>query len=217
VAATKQIIKIRFILLKLKCETKLQNQSHLPGEFLPLHKEFIMELKDIFSIAGMSGLYKVASQMRSGILVESLADGKKTPVGTNHRVSSLSDISVFTTTGDIPLAEVLKTIHRKTSGNISVDLKADNDTLKKYFKTLIENYDEERVYVSDIKKMLGWYLQLKDKLDFENLGKTEVADAASSLAAGSEQDKPLPKAHEMHSAKADQHAKVAPIKIRKKV
>ena len=175
-----------------------------------------MELKEIFSIAGMSGLYKVASQMRSGMLVESLADGKKTPVGTNHRVSSLSDISVFTTTGDIPLAEVLKTIHQKTSGTISVDLKADNETLKKYFKTLIENYDDQRVYASDIKKMLSWYLQLKDKLDFENLGKEEDADASSVGAPGSEQDKPLPKAHEMNSPKADKHAKVAPIKIRKK-
>jgi hypothetical protein len=175
-----------------------------------------MELKEIFSIAGMSGLYKVASQMRSGILVESLTDGKKTPVGTNHRVSSLSDISIFTTAGDIPLAEVLKTIHQKTSGNISVDLKADNDTLKKYFKSLIENYDDQRVYASDIKKILSWYLALKDKLDFETLGKEEPAEAPSGVP-GSEQDKPLPKAHEIHSPKADQHAKVAPIKIRKKV
>jgi len=177
-----------------------------------------MELKEIFSIAGMGGLYKVASQMRSGILVESLADGKKTPVGTNHRVSSLADISVFTTTGDIPLAVVLKTIHQKTSGTISVDLKADNDTLKKFFKTIIENYDEQRVYASDIKKMLSWYQQLKDKLDFENLDKKDESDDSSvTVTPGSEHDKPMPKAHEMPSPKADQHAKVAPIKIRKKV
>ena len=175
-----------------------------------------MELKDIFSIAGMSGLYKVASQMRSGILVESLADGKKTPVGTNHRVSSLADISVFTTAGDIPLAEVFKTIHQKTGGNISVDLKADNDTLKNYFKSLIENYDEQRVYASDIKKMLSWYMQLKDKLDFENLGKETDGEKAVPLVGG-EQEKPLPKAHEMHAPKADQHAKTTSAKIRKKV
>jgi hypothetical protein len=175
-----------------------------------------MELKEIFSVSGMGGLFKVASQTRSGFIMESLIDGKKTPVGTNHRVSSLGDISVFTTTEDLPMAQVLKTIHEKTGGTVSVDLKADNDTLKNYFKTILENFDSERVYASDIKKMLSWYLILKDKLDFENLGKEEPADAPASVP-GNEQDKPLPKAHEMHSAKADQHAKVAPIKIRKKV
>src|SRR3990170_1837274 len=132
-----------------------------------------MELKEIFSISGMGGLYKVASQTRSGFIMESLADGKKIPVGTNHRMSSLGDISVFTTTEDLPLTQVLKTIHRKTNGTISVDLKADNEALKKYFKTILENFDDQRVYASDIKKMLSWYLLLKDKLDFENLGKTE--------------------------------------------
>ena len=177
-----------------------------------------MELKEIFSINGMGGLYKVASQTRSGFIMESLADGKKNPVGTNHRVSSLADISVFTTSGDIPLAEVLKTIHQKTSGNISVDLKADNDTLKNYFKTLIENYDEQRVYASDIKKMLSWYLLLKDKLDFENLGKKEDAEeSATPVVPGSEQEKPIHAVHESHGLKADQRSKIAPIKTRKKV
>ncbi|MBK5284675.1 MAG: DUF5606 domain-containing protein [Bacteroidia bacterium] len=177
-----------------------------------------MELKEIFSIAGMGGLYKVASQTKSGFIMESLADGKKSPVSTTHRISSLGDISVFTASDDMPLAEVLKIMHAKTNGTISVDLKADNDTLKKYFKTIIENYDEQRVYASDIKKMLSWYLILKDKLDFETLGKEKDAEESATPALpGSEQDKPVHKAHESHSVKADQHAKVAPIKIRKKV
>ena len=73
-----------------------------------------MEFKDVIAISGMSGLYKVSAQTRSGVIVESLADGKKTPVGTNHRISSLADISVFTKTDDVPLSQVLKTIHTKT-------------------------------------------------------------------------------------------------------
>ena len=177
-----------------------------------------MELKDIIAISGMSGLYKVSAQTRSGVIVESLADGKKTPVGTNHRISSLADISVFTKTDDLPLWQVLKTIHAKTEGTVSVDLKAEPDVLKKYFKGIIEDFDDERVYASDIKKMLSWYLQLKDKLDFEKLGKEEeTEETAAAAVTGSAQEKPIPKMHESHAPKADQHSKVAPVKLRKKV
>ena len=166
----------------------------------------------------MSGLYKVSAQTRSGVIVESLTDGKKIPVGTNHRISSLADISVYTKTDDLPLWQVLKTIHSKTGGTVTVDLKAEPDTLKKYFKGIIEDFDDERVYASDIKKMLSWYLQLKDKLDFEKLGQEEQAEeSAATPVAGTGQEKPIPKVHEAHGPKADQHAKVAPIKIRKKV
>jgi hypothetical protein len=177
-----------------------------------------MELKDVIAISGMSGLYKVSAQTRSGVIVESLADGKKTPVGTNHRISSLADISVFTRTDDLPLWQVLKTIHEKTGGTVSVDLKAEPDALKNYFKGIIEDFDEERVYASDIKKMLAWYLQLKDKLDFEKLGKEEETEETNAGAvANPGQEKPIPKVHESHGPKADQHAKVTPVKLRKKV
>ena len=176
-----------------------------------------MELKDIIAISGMSGLYKVSAQSRSGVIVESLADGKKTPIGTNHRISSLADISVFTKTDDLPLSQVLKTIHTKTGGTVSVDLKADPEELKKYFKGIIEDFDDQRVYASDIKKMLTWYLQLKDKLDFDKLDKEETTENPATPAVGGEQEKPVHRAHEAHSPKADQHAKVAPVKLRKKV
>src|SRR5258705_3159227 len=174
-----------------------------------------MDFKDIIAISGMSGLYKVSAQTRSGVIVESLADGKKTPVGTNHRISALADISVFTKTDDLPLSQVLKTIHTKTGGNLSVDLKAEPEELKKYFKGIIEDFDDQRVYASDIKKMLTWYLQLKDKIDFDKLDKEET-DEAGAPVTNAGQEKPTH--HEVtQSPKADQHAKVAPIKIRKKV
>ena len=176
-----------------------------------------MELKDIIAISGMSGLYKISAQTRSGVIVESLTDGKKIPIGTNHRISSLADISVFTRTEDLPLSQVLKTIHTKTGGTVSVDLKAEPEELKKYFKGIIEDFDDQRVYASDIKKMLSWYLQLKDKIDFDKLDKEEREEPAAAAAAGAGQEKPIPKVHESHGPKADQHAKVAPVKIRKKV
>src|SRR5689334_18324798 len=177
-----------------------------------------MEFKDIIAISGLTGLYKVSAQTRSGVIVESLADGKKTPIGTNHRISSLADISVFTKTDDLPLSQVLKTIHAKTGGTVSIDLKADPEALKNYFKGIIEDFDEERVYASDIKKMLSWYLQLKDKIDFDKIDKEETEETtAAASASNAGQEKPVHKAHEAHSPKADQHAKVAPIKIRKKV
>lgn len=177
-----------------------------------------MEFKDIIAISGMSGLYKVSAQTRSGVIVESLADGKKTPIGTNHRISSLADISVFTKTDDLPLSQVLKTIHAKTGGTVTVDLKADPEVLKNYFKGIIENFDDQRVYASDIKKMLSWYVQLKDKLDFDKIDKEEEAEETTTApVAGAGQEKPIPKVHEAHGPKADQHAKVAPVKIRKKV
>ena len=133
------------------------------------------------------------------------------------RISSLADISVFTKTDDMPLSQVLKTIHTKTGGTISIDLKAEPEELKKYFKGIIEDFDDQRVYASDIKKMLSWYLQLKDKLDFDKLDKEEAAEEPAAPVAGTGQEKPVHKAHEAHSPKADQHSKVAPIKIRKKV
>ena len=176
-----------------------------------------MEFKDIIAISGLTGLYKVSAQTRSGVIVESLADGKKTPVGTNHRISSLADISVFTKTDDLPLSQVLKTIHTKTGGTVSVDLKADSEELKKYFKGIIEDFDDQRVYASDIKKMLSWYLQLKDKIDFDKLDKEETDETAGTSVVNAGQEKPTHKAHETNSPKADQHAKVAPVKLRKKV
>ena len=176
-----------------------------------------MEFKDVIAISGMSGLYKVSAQTRSGVIVESLADGKKTPVGTNHRISSLADISVFTKTDDLPLSQVLKAIHTKTAGTISVDLKAEPEELKKYFKGIIEDFDDQKVYASDIKKMLSWYLQLKDKIDFDTIDKEETDETAATPIANPGQEKPISRAHETHAPKADQHAKVAPVKLRKKV
>jgi hypothetical protein len=116
-----------------------------------------MNLKDILSITGKPGLYKNVAQSKSGVIVESISDGKRFPVFANDKISSLEEISIFTTGDDIPLKTVLKQIFENEKGGPSVDPKSTDKVLREYFKTVIPEYDEERVYVSHIRKMLAWY------------------------------------------------------------
>lgn len=173
-----------------------------------------MKLKDIISVSGMSGLYKVVAQNKNGLIVESLVDEKRLPVSASQRVSSLVDIAVYTKTEEMPLREVLKKIQAADGGKLTVDPKADPKILKAYFKTIVPDFDEERVYLSDIKKILIWFELLNGKIDFSV---EEKADEESKISLNQESDKPIPKKHESHGPKADQHAKVGQVKLRKKV
>ncbi len=120
-----------------------------------------MDLRKVMAVSGKSGLFKIVSQSRGSIIVESLADGKKMPVFASHRSSVLEDISMFTYTEDVPLKKVLWNIYQKEEGKeVPVDLKADGAQLKTYFESVLPDYDKERVYASDIKKVLAWYNQL---------------------------------------------------------
>lgn len=120
-----------------------------------------MDLSKIMAISGKSGLFKIASQSRGSIIVESLTDGKKFPVFATHRSSVLEDISMFTYTEDVPLKKVLWSIYQKEDGKeVSIDIKADGSVLKSYFESVLPDFDQERVYPSDIKKVLTWYNQL---------------------------------------------------------
>jgi hypothetical protein len=117
-------------------------------------------LKDILSIAGQSGLYKMVSQAKNGIIVESLTDGKRMPAYATSRISALEDISIYTEEGDIHLSEVFISIYEK---NAWVSPKTDKDALNVAFKAIVPNYDAQRVYTSDIKKVFAWYKLLIDK------------------------------------------------------
>jgi len=120
-----------------------------------------MDLSKIMAISGKSGLFKIISQARGGLIVESLSDGKKMPVFASHRSSVLEDISMFTYTEDIPLKNVLWSIFQKEDGReVSIDLKADGSALYDYFESVLPEFDKDRVYPSDIKKVLAWYNQL---------------------------------------------------------
>jgi len=126
-------------------------------------------LKDILSISGYGGLFKFVSQGRNGIIVESLEDKKRMPAHASAKVSALDDISVFTETDDMPLKDVLKAIFDKENGGPAIDYKSSDGDLKKYFGVVIPNYDKDRVYTSDIKKIINWYniLHKHNLLNFE--------------------------------------------------
>lgn len=132
-------------------------------------KQTTMNLKGIISISGMPGLYKVVAQSKSGLIVESLIDKKRVPAYSTYKISSLDDISVFSTTEDIPLKSVMRKIYDKQNGAPAIDSKSPDDELKKYFESVIPEYDKERVHLSDIKKIIGWYnlLQKNDLLKKE--------------------------------------------------
>lgn len=122
-----------------------------------------MEFSDIASVSGKGGLFKVLNPTRTGAILEALDDTKKKlVVGMNSKVSVLSEISVYTTDeeGAMPLQEVMQKIHKEFNGDTGLDKSSDSDELKAFLKHILPNYDEERVYTSDIKKLVSWYNQL---------------------------------------------------------
>ncbi len=116
-----------------------------------------MNLSGIISIAGMSGLYKVVAQIKNGLIVESLVDKKRVPAYSTSKVSALEDVNIYSTGDDVPLKEVFQKIYDKEKGGAAIDHKLPDAEMKKYFKAAFPEYDEERVYVSDIKKIISWY------------------------------------------------------------
>ena len=120
-----------------------------------------MNLEKILAISGKPGLYALKLQTRSGFVAESMIDGKKITVGLRSNVSLLSEISIYTIEKEKPLVEVMRAIAVKEDNGPAPSHKESNDTLVAYFKEILPDYDEERVYVSDIKKVLNWYNMLQ--------------------------------------------------------
>lgn len=117
-----------------------------------------MNLKEIIAISGHPGLFRHISQAKNGIIVESLITKKRMPAYSSMKISTLEDIAVFTTDGEIALKEVLKRIFEKESGGkIPFDAKDPAEKMKEYFASVIPEYDKEKVYFSDIKKLFSWY------------------------------------------------------------
>lgn len=115
-------------------------------------------LKRIVSIAGKPGLYKLVSHGKNMLIVETLGTGKRLPIYAHDKVVSLGDISIYTTEGDEPLAQVLENVRMKAEGK-PVDVKAfaDDAAIRSFFKEVLPAFDDERVYTTDIKKLLSWY------------------------------------------------------------
>jgi hypothetical protein len=119
-----------------------------------------MKLSDIASLAGKGGLFKVLAPTKSGVILESLDEAKTRLVASsNQRISILSEISIYTTTkeGSTPLLDVLKKIKSEYGTDTGVDADSDGNELKAFLKSVLPNYDESRVYVSDMKKLVKWY------------------------------------------------------------
>ena len=129
-----------------------------------------MKLEKVIAIAGKPGLYEILSQTKSGVIVESLLDKKRFPVNSLHNVSTLNDIAIYTYEDDIPLREVFLSIHNMENGATSIDPKASKNELISYFQEVLPDFDEERVYPSNIKKVLNWYnLLVQAEFDFSSL------------------------------------------------
>jgi len=149
-----------------------------------------IKVKDLMAISGKGGLFRFLAQARNGIVVESLTDKKRTVAPTTARVSALEDISIFAVEEDVPLADVLMKIHEKENGGQALSSKADNEALKSYFSEILPEYDEERVYVSDIKKVITWYNLLQELKMLELVDVEEEKETAESAEKeGAAQDK----------------------------
>ena len=117
-----------------------------------------MSLEKVLSISEKPGLFKLVTQTRGGFIAESLIDGKRLSVSMNSNVSLLSEIAIYTLTEEVPLINVLKKIKDKEKGAAtSISPKSSKDELEEYFFEVLPDYDEDRVYASDIKKVVRWY------------------------------------------------------------
>jgi hypothetical protein len=122
-----------------------------------------MNVEKILAISGKPGLFELKVQTRSGFVAESLLDGKKITVGMKSNVSLLSEISMYTHSEEKPLVEILRAIAVKENEGPTLSHKEDNAKLLAYFVEVVPDYDEDRVYPSDIKKVLNWYNMLQAK------------------------------------------------------
>ena len=115
-------------------------------------------LKKILSISGRPGLYELVAHGKNMLIVESLNDKKRMPAYSHEKIISLDDIAIFTTENEVPLKEVLKNIKEKENGaKVSINLKGDNSDVRDYFSSILPNFDKNKVYLSDMKKIINWY------------------------------------------------------------
>lgn len=144
-----------------------------------------MNLAGIISISGKPGLYRVIAQGKNNLIVENLEDKKRVPAYATDRISSLEDISIYTYDDDKPLKEIYNTIFAKENGGETISHKEDAAKLQKYLLEILPNFDQERVYPSDIKKLFQWYnilqkagaLQPEEDATADSASKTEKAPA----------------------------------------
>ena len=116
-----------------------------------------MEFNKIIAVTGKPGLFKVITQSQNRIIVESLTDKKRVPINNTQNVSLLENIAIYTLEEEVPLLTIFKTMFEKSEGKQTLSHKESSNKLTGYFSEILPNYDEERVYTSNIKKIIQWY------------------------------------------------------------
>jgi hypothetical protein len=136
-----------------------------------------MSLDKILSISGKPGLYQIVTQTRTGAVVESLIDKKRITVGAHSNISILSEIAIYTLTEEVPLSDVLKKVKVRENGEqTAISHKDGKDILEEFFFEILPDYDEDRVYPSDIKKIVQWYNLLQKNSLLDTLESEEDED-----------------------------------------
>lgn len=146
------------------------------------------DLKKILSVSGEHGLFQYVAQARNGIIAESLLTGQRTIFGVHAKVTSLSDISIYTTQDEISLQSVLEKMAEKLNGGEAMSPKSDTKAIAKFFGEVIPDYDADRFYVSHMKKVLDWYsvLQKYATLEFVTDEEREAGEKAEEKAEAEE-------------------------------
>lgn len=142
-----------------------------------------IDLRQVAAIAGMSGLYRIVKPTRTGVIVESLADNPSRLVAqARHRMSLLDEISIYTTDEEstVPLAEVFDRIHQKYGNDLPLSDKPSDSDLKGFMEEVLPEYDEERVYVSDMKKLATWYTIVSKHMTFTEAAATDTGAESES-------------------------------------
>lgn len=154
-----------------------------------------MDLTDIMSISGKPGLFKMVAKSKSSLVVESLIDKKRFPAFGSSKISSLEEIGVFTAEETIPLKDVFKRIFDKEQGVISIDSNSDGSVLRTYFEEIVPEYDKDRVYTSDMKKIISWYniLFKENMLVFEDENKIDETPKEEDVEVISKKTKKVTK------------------------
>lgn len=138
-----------------------------------------MNFDKILSIAGRPGLWEIKAQTRNGVVAQSLLDGKKLPVNIQNNISILAEIAIYTYTEEVPLREVFQKIADKNNFEQTISHKSSKNELEEFFQEILPEYDEDRVYTSDIKKIIQWYNLLIEKgvKDFTKQEAEEVTES----------------------------------------
>ncbi len=166
-------------------------------------------LSEIVSVAGKPGLQKLVGNRSNGLIVESLDEsGKRFPTSITQKVSFLSDISMYTYDGDEKLAVILQKLNTAVEGGLElISKKSSGSEVQSFFRKVVENFDEDQVYNSDILKLVSWYTILKGKVDFNNLIEKEGSEEEKVNAKKADSKKPKSKSTPNSAPKAQSRAK----------